>query len=133
MMPRTRAALVAILTVALGALPATLLGIVAVTGLLMGGAAVVTERDFPAVLLSVWSLAGILGAYGLWRAALGISGAQTKACLAVGVLALAAVCHALWSREAGFPSVDMVELWLLVSPILVATYHLTVGDARDAR
>ena len=76
-----------VLTILLGAVPASVLSVWALFGLLIG-ASVVLEGEWSSAIFVVWGFAGICGAVALWAVGFGCDEAGCMLGLAIGVTAI---------------------------------------------
>ena len=119
---------IASLTILLGAIPASLLAILAAgVGMVSGPGLIVGPWPVSAPMwlinfaLTVWCLLALWGTYGLWAAAIETSPIYrvTAAALIGGVVAMLAAFLVL-----DFSPQNVIGSWLLVFPMAVALWHL---------
>lgn len=132
---------VGFLSVFLGVVPATSLGLVAVLGFVLSLLSLFREIT-PAgmlmgILLGIWCLGGSLGYVGLIRSAFWRVGAVTVGLLSCGVLSMTVWAGILiWPNSAienGGTVWDAETLWSVWGPIGVGCYHIVVYFRNDAR
>ena len=120
---RRRWVALALVTVAFGALPATVLCFPAGLGLVLSsiGAA---GGEWSALVVVVWCLSGFAGAIALWAAAVVRPGRVLAACLVLGVLALGAVAWPFSAKPPASAFGALLGAWLYCGPLAVAALHL---------
>ena len=105
-----------------GAIPATLLAILAVFPGILGAAAIPESPG--AVLFVLWALLAWAGTYGLWAAAIGPQpiGKSTAICLGCGIVAIAVAVPAVVLPDE--QSLDLIGTAFLFGPVGVAVWQI---------
>jgi hypothetical protein len=117
-----------VLGVIFGALPATLLGILAFMGAIAGGQ-VLSRNDPFGVFLLVWGALGVAGVIGLWLAAVGQRSWVALALVACGLVAVAPlVWAAVVQTLVGAPS----WLLLVILPFGIGAAYVIDGLHRSS-
>jgi hypothetical protein len=117
-----------VLGVIFGALPATLLGILAFMGVIAGSQAL-ARKDSGALFFLVWGALGVAGVLGLWLAAVS---QRSWVALALVVCGLVAVAPLVWAAVTqtlvGAPS----WLLLVVLPFAIGAAYVIDGLRRSS-
>ena len=119
------------LTILVGAAPATYLSLIAGFGVYIG-ALVVIDGDAGGWLLVIWGGSGIFGTLSLWAIGFGYVRPWVVTGLVVGTIALAPLALMAVS-SLGSLSPDDLEALTVIGPILVAVAWLFVLAARSFR
>ena len=126
-----------ILTLLVGAFPATYLSLIAGLGIYIGVLAVV-DGEISGLVLVAWGGAGIYGTLSLWAVAFGFVRPWSVAGLVVGTIALLPIAGTLGIHELRYlilwsDPVEFLSTLSTTGPIVVAVSWLGVLVARSFR
>lgn len=113
-----------ILTILLGALPASVWCVLAFAGVKLG-LLILARGDVAGLIVVAWGGAGIVGTVSLWAVGLGVVRSWVVAGLVAGIAALAPIAFS-YSSRIGALGIEDIKKLSAISPVMVALVWLCV-------